>query len=235
MKLFINTIDFIKEKIIFLNRFFSLAKTWGMKNIIFFIPYEIFYGFKFKTNTLFNIPVNKMDVNKNFLKASNEYIPTPYYILYKVFNLINLKKINDINFIDFGCGAGRALCFALLFNPKKIIGVELSKSLCDLSINNLSKYKYKQNNNICFDILNISALDYKFNNSENIIFFYDPFGPNVMNSVLSNLNVSLKKNKRSIYLIYVSPIHSNLFLKFGFKEIFSEITKYKKGFKIFVN
>ena len=50
---------------------------------------------------------NKFNFSKNNSMTDN--IPCPYYFLFKIKN--TLQKINFSNFIDFGCGSGRAINF----------------------------------------------------------------------------------------------------------------------------
>ena len=102
----------INEKLTFFLRVFKIANTWGILNILKFIPYEIFYAMKFKVNTLFSVNHQELDVPEALKRNSTEYFPTPYYVANKVFKLVK-QQLKDSEFIDFGCGAGRILMFEI--------------------------------------------------------------------------------------------------------------------------
>jgi len=221
----------LKRYLTFLYRVFILAKTWGIFKILLFIPYEIFYMCKFRTNTLFSINHEELDVDNYQKRNSTEYFPTPYYIILKVFSLIE-KNLHNSIFIDFGSGAGRVLTFVSIFKPKKIIGIEFSKNLHSLAKKNLMMC-FKRCSNIDWELFHINALNYKIPKDSNVFFFYDPFNENIMIKIIKKIKFSLDKNLRQIFIIYISPQHKSIFLKFGFRLIHSEINNYNKGFAIF--
>ena len=225
--------NIILEKMTFLYRVFYLAKTWGFIKILIFIPFEIFYGLTLRTKTLFSINNKELDINESIKKDSTEYFPTPYYVMYEISKKIK-KDLEGAIFIDFGSGAGRVLSFILKFRPKKIIGIELSKKLCQISIDNL-KNQFKKNKNtlIKWDIHNMNACDYSIPLNSNIFFFYDPFNYTVLDQVVKKIIASYNENKRSIIVIYVSPKHLKIFDKRKFKILNKNINEYGKGYAIF--
>jgi len=224
-----------KEKFTFFYRVFKIARTWGFIKILLFIPYEIFYGIKYNVNTLFSLNNQELDVSKERKVNSTEYFPTPYYIANKVFKLVRNKLAGSV-FIDFGSGAGRILMFVTQFGPKKIIGVEFSKKLCDKAISNLNKYFNTMNNTYTdWEIKHCDALEYDFPLDSNVFFFYDPFGPIIIQQIIQKIKLSLEQNNREIIIIYISPIHRKIFSEMGFELIHSKVNKYNKGFVIFKN
>ena len=56
-----------------------------------------------------------------------------------------------------------------------------------------------------------------------------------MTEIVKNILKSLEKYPRDIYIIYVSPIHKNVFSEKVFYTISSEINQYNKGFIILSN
>ena len=225
--------NIILEKVTFLYRVFNLAKTWGFINILVFIPFEIFYGLKLRTKTLFSMNNNELDINESIKKDSTEYFPTPYYVMYTISNKIK-KELEGAVFIDFGSGAGRALSFILKYRPKKIIGIELSKKLCQISVDNLED-QIKKNKDIVskWEILNINATKYSIPIESNIFFFYDPFNYVILDQVVKKIIKSYDENTRSIIVIYVSPKHMKIFIEKNFKVLNTKINKYGKGYAIF--
>ena len=50
------------------------------------------------------------------------------------------------------------------------------------------------------------------------IFLFNPFDEIIMSAVVNNICTSLQNNPRKINIIYVNPLHKELFLKAGFTE-----------------
>lgn len=215
------------------NNFLNLLTTvvrkvsyWGLKNIVTFIFYELIYYFKFNSKTLFGVRNKELDYELKKEEEFIEYIPTPYFLLYKSLKKINLK-IADISLVDFGSGAGRVLEFFIDRNIKFAKGVEMSKNLTNISKLNLSKY-----DNVV--ILNIDAQDYRITQEDNLFFLYDPFGAETVKKVIKNINNSLKEKSRKINIIYISPRHRDYF-ETNFRIIYKDINKYNLGIVIYSN
>tara|TARA_B000000460_G_C21524926_1_gene397800 strand:+ start:1306 stop:2013 length:708 start_codon:yes stop_codon:yes gene_type:complete len=223
----------VREKFKFFFRVFKIARTWGLLNILKFVPYEIFYGLKYKVSTLFSINHQELDVSLNMKKNSTEYFPTPYYIASKVFRLVE-ADLMGCEFVDFGCGAGRILLFASQFGPKKIIGVEFSEILCKQAEKNLNSHFNKyQNLAPDWEIVHGDALKYSISPSTNVFFFYDPFNERTMRKVVDKINLSITEHPRSIKIIYISPAQRGVFIECGYKIMQSSVNKYHKGYIIF--
>ena len=182
----------LNEKFKFFFRVLMIAKTWGTLKIMMFIPYEIFYGLKFKVKTIFSINNSELDVLPNEKENSTEYFPTPYYVAKKVFDLVK-HELRDSEFIDFGCGAGRMLMFASQYDPKKVICIEFSEKLCTQSEINLNSYFENSNTNTDWEIIHSDVLIYEISKSANVFFFYDPFNEKIMQQIIERINTSLEK------------------------------------------
>ena len=50
------------------------------------------------------------------------------------------------------------------------------------------------------------------------IFFFNPFDEIMMSGVADNILAGLQDNTRKMYIIYVNPLHKELFTMLGFKE-----------------
>ena len=224
-------LNFLNHRLKFLFRVFILARTWGVIKIILFIPYELYYMFKIKTHTLFSVNNIELDVESEEKLNATEYFPTPYYIVSKVFKLVKNELVGSI-FIDIGCGAGRVLTFVYKFKPKKIIGVEFSKNLFLIAEKNLSVF-FKNKKNVDWELIHKNIINYSIPKNANVFFFYDPFDAKIMDKVIKKIKLSVKKQKRQILIIYISPRNRDLFSNNGFRLIHSEINSFNKGFVVF--
>ncbi len=48
-----------------------------------------------------------------------------------------------------------------------------------------------------------------------VCYFYNPFGREVMQGVIEKLNASLRESPREVLVVYVDPIHQDLFFRSG--------------------
>ncbi len=157
------------------------------------------------------------------------YMPVSYTLLEEVFKqlnatkLLNSKPVNPASpagrhFLDIGCGKGRALCVAAHFGFKKVTGLDFAKDLCEAAKENLTITKQKISG-VEYNVINNDAFYFEIPDDVDCIFFFNPFDEIIMSGVVNNIFESLQSNPRKISIIYVNPLHKELFLKAGFKEI----------------
>jgi SAM-dependent methyltransferase len=135
-------------------------------------------------------------------------------------------KHEEFVFVDFGSGKGRALLLASHFPFKKIIGVEMTPQLNEIARKNIRIYKDKRRK--CFDVESISseATVFPIPVEKAVFYFFNPFGSNVMSQVLTNIEDSLKRRRREIFIIYAYPVYRKLLDQAPFLKIF----KVRKGY-----
>ena len=104
-------------------------------------------------------------------------------------------------FVDFGCGKGAVLALAAEYSFHKVIGVEISKKLVDIAINNLNRLRVNKAEIVCKD-----AREYKDIDEITYFYFFNPFPECVFRIVMKNIKESYLKNKRKIVIIYYNPV-----------------------------
>ena len=135
------------------------------------------------------------DVNK-------EGLSIPPIIMNKIINFIqNIQNIKTYTFIDFGCGAGNIInkVYPLV---GMVDGIEYHEKQA-----NATKDRFKDIDNIV--IYPINMLDYKFKQTNTILYLYEPLWQletepalEIYSKVFKNLTI----NKEKIYVIYCSAI-----------------------------
>jgi SAM-dependent methyltransferase len=203
-----NQVGFFRfQKIVIKNIFWNLnyLSPSFRRNIRSERDFDLQYG----TDTSSNVQIADLDVSENIRKHSVRYEPTRVWLFDHILNQIPIIHENYV-FIDFGSGKGRALLLASKFPFKKIIGIEASPKLCKIARENI--LRYKSTGMQCNDIscLCLDARDFKIINENTIFYLYNPFDKHVMGKVLSNIENSLKKYPRTIFLIYTNPKHSEV-------------------------
>lgn len=129
----------------------------------------------------------------------SKYSVTSLLALRKLFSSLDLNSDNIL--LDVGCGKGLVLLAALEFNFKEIRGMDHSQFLCDIASNNCFKYQKKIGTNIIVKIDAVSAIDYQFQDDENVIYLYNPFDNYTSRKFVKILESSLKRNKRKMLII----------------------------------
>lgn len=169
------------------------------------------------------------------------YMPVSYALLEEIFEQLNLHEHSTTNnklskaksqkisgqqttsykptshFLDIGCGKGRALCVAAHHGINKLTGLDFAKALCETAKQNLAITK-QQFPHIAYNIINNDAFYFDIPADVDYIFLFNPFDEIIMSAVVKNICKSQQKNPRKITVVYVNPLHKELFLKAGFRE-----------------
>lgn len=156
-------------------------------------------------------------------KDSVEYVPTPYYFLRQSLKFINHSSGS---IIDIGCGSGRALRYfqenIKNHNRHEFIGIDFNNEVLNLGRKFDDDIKY----------INNDATLYEFPQNTVLIYLFNPFGQSSMNNFIDNLVSQKNKFTNKLRIIYVSPIHIDLFEK-DFRLIFKNVNEFYKGIAVF--
>jgi SAM-dependent methyltransferase len=158
----------------------------------------------YKVRTAGWIAVRNMNVKESLAAAGSDYVGLrPKFIRYLLRD-VDLDH-RCCTFVDFGSGMGRVLFAAADYPYKKIIGVEFSPELHQIAEANI--HSYTNPNQKCFDLTSLcmSADEYALPDGDLVLFFSNPFGPAIMEPVLSNIAAALARSPRNGYILYAKP------------------------------
>jgi SAM-dependent methyltransferase len=105
-------------------------------------------------------------------------------------------------FVDFGCGKGRVLLVASEFSFRRIVGVEFAVPLAEVAKRNLVSYRSKTQKCRDFSVLAMDAVEYELPEEAEVLYFYSPFPPAVMEQVFQNIERSLEKSPREVFVLF---------------------------------
>ena len=93
---------------------------------------------------------------------------------------------------------------------RKVMGVEFSKDLHEEAVANLKRYNYRGRR--CADIEPVlaDAREFEFPDGNLVIYLFNPFGPEVMERMLANLERSLEMHPRHAIVAMLWPEHSDV-------------------------
>lgn len=111
----------------------------------------------------------------------------------------------EFTFIDLGAGKGRVLLLASDFPFRQVIGVEFAKDLAAVANRNISLYHPDIRR--CENVRCIlgDASEFAFPPRPLVIFMWHPFVGLVFDRMIANLEHSLRRDPREVYLLYLNP------------------------------
>ena len=119
-------------------------------------------------------------------------------------------RYENYTFVDFGSGKGRVLLLASAFPFRSVTGVELSEELHEIAQRNVELYKGPR---VCNGVESfcMDAAQYPIPSGKSVLYFFNPFGHEVMARVLENVRRSFEEDPREIILVYMNPRHREVF------------------------
>ena len=191
-----------------------------------FLLSERAFDRKYGTETRGTITNGNLDVPQDKLEHAVRYEATSVELGNRILQELPISYENYI-FVDFGSGKGRILLLASNFPFRKIIGVELLPLVNEIACNNIRIYKSESQKCYNLESVCLDAKDFEIPDEKAVFYFYHPFDEYVMRAVLSNIEASLKRYPRKIYIVYALPTYRDLmdgsaFLRNIRKEIISK-------------
>lgn len=166
-----------------------------------FVKEDRAFDLKYGTNTTGEVSTGFLDIPNELRHHVNKY----QGITDKTFNLL-LSYVSidfsEFTFIDVGSGKGRALLLASSFPFRRIIGVELSSALTEVSRVNVKTYRDPLQK--CWDIECVcsDATDFPLPLENTFFYLFNPFDGSIMQKFVKRLDDSLREHPRNVFLVY---------------------------------
>jgi len=137
------------------------------------------------------------------------YQPTESVLFHAMIEALSEQAriaLSEFVFVDLGSGKGRTLLMASDYPFRRIIGVELLPALHQTATQNLSNYHGESQR--CFAIESIcgDAVEFPFPDEPTVLYLFNPFPESGMRRVIGNLEQSLRKHPRAVYVLYHNPL-----------------------------
>jgi SAM-dependent methyltransferase len=131
------------------------------------------------------------------------YAPSPWRVLRRLLPVDTVSS-GDV-FADFGCGMGRVVLEAAEHYPfRRVVGVEIVPELAAaaalLMRRNAGRLRAPE-----WEIVNEDVARYPIPDDVTVAYFYDPFGGELFDSVIEQLEMSLERNPRRLRIVYLTP------------------------------
>jgi hypothetical protein len=113
-------------------------------------------------------------------------------------------RAKEFAFVDLGAGKGRVVLMAARYPFRKVIGVELSKSLCDIAWQNIQNGASRFHCVAPIEIIHADASTYAIPEGCCTLFLYNPFFGEIADRVVTNILRSFQTAPREIMILYYS-------------------------------
>ncbi|OJH37667.1 hypothetical protein BON30_26095 [Cystobacter ferrugineus] len=112
--------------------------------------------------------------------------------------------VDDLTFVDYGAGKGKALLLASAYPFRRIVGVEFAPGLCEVARRNLAVFHSPTQRCFSLGVEGADALEWEPPAEPLLCFFFNPFSDEVMERVIARITESWYRIPRDIYLLYVN-------------------------------
>ena len=136
------------------------------------------------------------------------YEPAPINVIPNVLHKLR-ASYDGYTFIDLGSGLGRVVLQASQFNFEKIVGVEFAENLYRQAVENLHRYPRHKQKCRNVELLCTDVRAFEFPETDSVIFIYDAFKAELLQSIVERLRASHLACPRKIYLVYLNPDQRN--------------------------
>ena len=132
------------------------------------------------------------------------YIPSSFDLFPR---LLHASRIDPalFTFIDLGCGKGRMLIQAAESGFRRVEGVEFCAKLSRHAKQNLQIYQKKRHPRSPLIVHHLDATEFEFPHEPLVLFFFNAFQGATLQTVLENLDRSLKEFPRDLFFFWNGP------------------------------
>jgi SAM-dependent methyltransferase len=138
------------------------------------------------------------------------YIPVRVASARAALHDLPIKDFSRYTFVDMGSGKGRMLFVAAERPFRKVQGVEFAIDLNERARENIRENNYRRQKCIDIESIHGNAADFEFPNGNLVVCLFNPFGPEVLGPMLTNLGQSIEKRPRHVILLYIYPKYSHV-------------------------
>jgi hypothetical protein len=201
---------------------------------VFYWVRELLDGFdrRYGTDTSARVDPHDLGVSHEHLAHSSPYQATRLKHLNRWLQLLPIDH-RDYTFIDMGSGKGRVMLGASDLPFRRIVGVEFSPPLCEIARRNIEIYRSPTQQCRSLQVECADAAAFALPPENLVIYFYYPFGRELMARVVSNLGRSLEESPRDVYVIYNWAENRQLFDEAPFLERFADRSKHSSRTMIY--
>jgi SAM-dependent methyltransferase len=162
--------------------------------------------------------------SENWVYGIN-YMPTRVDLFEQMIGVSAIEPHRH-SFIDYGSGKGRVLLLASRLPFRRVVGVEFSPKLHRIAERNLRSIRIADRRSGPVESICMDAVRFPIPEEPVVLYFFNPFERPIMETVRDNVVRSYEGNPRSIVVIYLNPMHSDLWDAVGFLKRYAWSNEY---------
>jgi SAM-dependent methyltransferase len=174
---------------------------------------------RFDVRTSGIVAIPDLDIGETDRIHAERYQPVRIHAFAELMKILTIRH-EEFIFVDFGSGKGRAMLLAAEFPFRRIIGIELSPTLCEIAATNLRTYRNPAQRCTKLDIVCQNASAWAIPPEAAVLYFYNPFGKDVMLSILENLRRSLAGHPRRVFVVLYNPVLEHIVEQVDFLRMY---------------
>ena len=133
------------------------------------------------------------------------YLPVRARNLRAALRSLPIERPEEYTFIDLGSGKGKSVFVAAELPFRKAIGVEYSAALHQAAKANVQSFRASAGGSRRIEMAHADAAEYSFPPGKLVVYYFNPFGPEVMGCTLKNLEVALAEEQRHVVVLLLWP------------------------------
>lgn len=161
------------------------------------------------------------------VRDSHIYIPVRVANAHAALHDLPLKDFSGYTLVDVGSGKGRMLFVAAEYAFQRIVGVEFATDLHELAQVNIARYRHRRQRCSSIESVNANAAEFEFPAGKLVIYMFNPFGPEVLERMLDNLERSLQREPRHVVLVMLWPEHSDVVMRRSWLRRYSKTRRHQ--------
>lgn len=163
-----------------------------------------------ETEDICSIGSLDLDPRSESTRNARWYAPTDVSVFECAIASVSFDA-REYTFVDYGSGKGRVLILAARLPFQRVVGVEFSAPLHKIAEENI-RQAAQRIRLACQDVQLVCGDAVAFTPPEGPLFcyFYNPFGPLILQRVIDRLVQSLTTAPRPIFIVYVNPAHDDI-------------------------
>ncbi|WP_288903258.1 class I SAM-dependent methyltransferase [uncultured Sneathiella sp.] len=156
------------------------------------------------------VELDVLDIPEKMKSSAQRYEATSEYEFRHILERLNIEY-SSYHFLDYGSGKGAILAAAAKYPFKSVTGVELSEQLHQTALQNIEDMK-RDVRTQCGSIASVQgdAACYTLPPVPHVIYIFNAFGPDILQSVLDHIASDLADVHEPIYFLYNNPMHHEL-------------------------
>jgi SAM-dependent methyltransferase len=167
------------------------------------------------TDTQAWMDMEVLDASGPNIAHARVYAPSPLYDAQEILKKLPIN-FSEYDFVDLGSGKGMMLLVAAEFGFGNVSGVEFGRAAYDVGLENLKKFRERRPDAPPVEMHLGDASAFSLPERPLVVYMFNPFGVGVIQTVLAGLEQSLRSTPRDCWIVYVNPVHHEVFAQCSF-------------------